>query len=184
MSETNKTKWVIDPTHSEVHFKVKHLVIATVTGSFEKFEGYVETTSTDFSDAFAEFTIDVNSINTNQTERDAHLRSPEFFDAVKHPKITFVSKSMTKKDGETYELIGDLTIRGNTRGIVLKATFGGIEKDFAGNTKAGFEIEGKLSRKEFGLTWNALTESGNMVVADEIKILINLELVSSQVKQA
>ena len=179
MADTKKTKWIIDPTHSEVHFKVKHLVIATVTGSFEKFEGYVEATSNDFSDAVAEFTIDVDSINTNQTERDAHLRSPEFFDTAKHPKIKFVSKSMHKKDSENYDLTGDLTIRGITREIGLKATYGGMEKDFAGNTKTGFEIEGKLSRKDFGLTWNALTESGNMVVADEVKILINLELVSS-----
>jgi polyisoprenoid-binding protein YceI len=173
----NTTKWIVDPTHSEVHFKVKHLVIATVTGSFDKFGGYVETTSSNFSDAVAKFTIEVNSINTNQPERDTHLRSPEFFDAAKYPEITFVSKNMQKKEGESYELTGDLTMRGITKEIVLKADFGGMEKDYAGKTKAGFEVEGKLSRKEFGLTWNALTETGNMVVADEVKIIINLELV-------
>lgn len=174
---TGKIKWVIDPTHSEVHFKVKHLVISTVTGSFGKFEGFAETPGERFDNAVIEFSAEVDSINTNQADRDTHLKSPEFFDAAKYPKLTFKSKNVRRKDDETYELTGDLTIKGNTREVSLTAEFGGIEKDPWGNIKAGFEITGKISRKEFGLTWNALTETGNVVVADEVKLLINVELV-------
>lgn len=172
-----KTKWVIDPTHSEVHFKVRHLVIATVTGSFNKFEGSAEFGSDDFSDARIEFSADVDSINTNQSDRDAHLKSADFFDAAKHPKITFTSKDFQKKNDGTYRLVGDLTMKGVTREVVFDTEFGGTVKDPYGNTKAGFEITGKINRKDFGLTWNALTETGNMVVADDIKIHINVELV-------
>jgi polyisoprenoid-binding protein YceI len=172
-----KTKWVIDPAHSEVHFKVRHLVIATVTGSFSKFEGSAEFASDDFTDAQIEFSADVNSISTNQADRDAHLKSPDFFDAAKHPKITFSSKDFQKINDGSFNLIGDLTIKGHTRELVFDTEFGGIVKDPYGNTKAGFEITGKINRKDFGLTWNALTETGNMVVADDIKIQINIELV-------
>jgi polyisoprenoid-binding protein YceI len=174
-----KTKWVIDPAHSEVHFKVKHLVISTVTGSFEKFEGSVEASSDDFSDAEIEFSADVNSISTNQTDRDTHLKSPDFFDAAKYPHLTFKSTGFKNKGGNNYELTGDLTIRGTTKVVAFDAEFGGTVKDPWGNIKAGFEINGKINRKEFGLTWSALTETGNMVVADEIKIHVNVELVKS-----
>jgi polyisoprenoid-binding protein YceI len=172
-----KTKWAIDPTHSEVHFKVKHLVISTVTGSFNKFEGTVEASSDDFSDAQIEFSADVDSINTNQADRDAHLKSPEFFDAAKYPKLTFKSTAFKNKGNNEYTLAGNLTIKDNTRPVTFNAELGGTVKDPWGNIKTGFEITGKINRKEYGLTWNALTETGNMVVADEIKIHINVELV-------
>jgi polyisoprenoid-binding protein YceI len=173
---TSKTTWVIDPTHSEIQFKVKHLVISTVTGSFGKFEGSLETTRDDFSDAAIQFTADVDSINTNMPDRDAHLKSPDFFDAANHPKVEFKSKKFQKNGDSGYTLTGDLTIRGTTRELSLNVEFGGIMKDPWGNTKAGFELSGKLVRKDFGLSWNAITEAGGLVVSEEVKILVNVEL--------
>jgi polyisoprenoid-binding protein YceI len=175
-----KTKWRIDPAHSEIHFKARHLVISTVTGSFSKFEGSVHSSADDFTDAEIEFSADVESINTNHSDRDTHLRSPEFFDVESYPKLTFRSREFKKKSNDTYTLVGDLTIKNITRTVTFDAEYGGIVKDPWGNMKAGFEINGKINRKEFGLTWNAVTEAGNLVVADEIKIQINVELVKEQ----
>ena len=177
METGKKTKWVIDPAHTEVHFRVKHLVISTVTGSFEKFEGTVLTEGDNFENAAAEFSADVDSINTNQPDREAHLKSPDFFDAANHPKITFKSKSITKKSEDEYIIKGDITIRGTTKEITLNVEHGGIVKDHTGATRAGFEITGKLLRKEFGLMWDALTETGGVIVSNEVKLLINAELV-------
>ena len=169
-----KTKWVLDPTHSEVLFKVKHLVISTVTGSFKVFDGSFETENDDFSNAQIDFSLDVSSIDTNQGQRDTHLKSPEFFDAEKYPKMTFSSTSFTK-DGDDYDLQGHLTIKDQTKPVKLSVEFGGTATDFYGNEKAGFEITGKISRKEFGLTWDAVTEAGAIVVGDEIKLNINVQ---------
>lgn len=169
-----KTKWALDPTHSEVHFKVKHLVISTVTGTFKSFDGSFETENEDFSNADIDFSLDTNSIDTNQEQRDAHLRSADFFDAETYPKITFKSSSF-KKDGDDYELIGNLTVKDVTKPVSLNVEFGGAATDPYGNHKAGFEITGKISRKEFGLTWSAVTEAGAIVVGDEIKLNINLQ---------
>ena len=169
-----KTKWALDPTHSEVHFKVKHLVISTVTGSFKAFDGNFEAENDDFSNAQIDFSLDVSSIDTNQGQRDTHLKSSEFFDAEKYPKITFSSTSFTK-DGEDYDLQGHLTIKDQTKPVKLSVEFGGTATDFYGNEKAGFEITGKISRKEFGLTWDAVTEAGAIVVGDEIKLNINVQ---------
>jgi polyisoprenoid-binding protein YceI len=177
METTGKTKWVIDPTHSEVHFKVKHLVISTVTGSFDKFEGALMASADDFSDAQATFTADVNSVNTNMVDRDNHLKSPDFFDAANHPTLTFKSAGFRKKGDSEYQMTGDLTMRGITKSIELAVEFGGIMKDPYGNTKAGFEINGKLNRKDFGLAWSALTEAGGVVVSDDVKLQLNVELV-------
>ena len=170
-----KTKWAIDPTHTEVQFKVKHLVISTVTGFFKKFSGSVQSESDDFDGAQVNFTLDVNSIDTNQTDRDGHLKSPDFFSAEQHPTIDFTG-SLTKVEGSEYTLDGALAIRGTTKAVVLTAEFGGTMVDPWGNTKAGFEINGKLNRKDFGLNWNALTEAGGMVVSEEVKLHINVEL--------
>jgi polyisoprenoid-binding protein YceI len=170
-----KTKWAIDPTHTEVQFKVKHLVIATVTGAFKKFSGSVEAEGDDFNGAEAEFSIDVNSIDTNQTDRDAHLKSEDFFAAASYPQITFTDGKLVKK-GDAYDLVGDLTIRGITKPVALKAEYGGTVTDPWGNVKAGFEINGKISRTEFGLKWNAVTEAGGVVVGDEVKLHLNVEL--------
>jgi len=172
-----KTSWVIDPTHSEIQFKVKHLVISTVTGSFKTFEGTVETDGDDLTTANINFSADIASIDTNQAQRDEHLRSAEFFDAANHPKMTFTSSSLEKTGDDTYKLKGDLTMKGVTKPVVLDAEYGGAMTDFYGQNKAGFEINGKINRKDFGLTWSATTEAGGVVVGDEIKLVINIQLI-------
>jgi len=169
------TKWVIDPMHSEVQFKVKHLVISTVSGFFKSFEGTLETDGDDFEDADISFALNIDSIDTNQTQRDEHLKSPEFFDAAQYPQITFKSTSFKKTDDEEYELVGDLTVKGVTKSVKLAAEFGGSTDDFYGNTKAGFEVTGKINRKDFGLTWDGVTEAGSIVVGEDIKLLINIQ---------
>jgi polyisoprenoid-binding protein YceI len=172
-----KTKWVIDTAHSEILFKVKHLVISTVSGKFDKFDGALYASKADFSDAEAEFSADVNSINTNQADRDGHLKSADFFDAANYPGITFKSKGFTKAGDDTYVMTGDLSIRGVTRTVDLVVEHGGITKDPWGNIKTGFEISGKIDRKDFGLTWSAVTEAGGLVVSDEVKLQLNIELI-------
>ena len=169
-----KTKWVLDPMHSEIHFKVKHLVISTVTGSFKKFEGTLETDNDDFTGADINISLDVNSIDTNQDQRDGHLKGADFFDAEKYPAITFKSTSF-EKDGGDYTLKGDLTIKGVTKPVKLAAEYGGVATDFYGNTKAGFDVTGKINRKEFGLTWDGITEAGSVVVSDEVKLIFNVQ---------
>ena len=169
------TKWVLDPMHSEVQFKVKHLVISTVTGSFKSFEGSFEANEEDFSDAQIEFSLDVDSIDTNQAQRDGHLKAGDFFDVENHPKITFKSTSFTKAGDDEYKLAGDLTIKGVTKPVTLNVEHGGIATDFYGNTKAGFEVTGKINRKDFGLTWEGITEAGSIVLGDEIKLIINTQ---------
>jgi len=169
------TKWGIDTTHTEVQFKVKHLVISTVTGFFKKFSGSVESETEDFDGASVNFNLDVNSIDTNQADRDTHLKSPDFFAAEQYPSLDFTG-TLKKVAGNDYKLDGALTMRGTTKAVVLDVEFGGIMVDPWGNTKAGFEINGKINRKDFGLNWNALTEVGGMVVSEEVKLHINAEL--------
>jgi polyisoprenoid-binding protein YceI len=174
-----QTKWGIDTTHTEVLFKVKHLVIATVTGSFKKFNGEVISESDDFDNASASFSIDVDSIDTNQADRDGHLKSDDFFAAAQYPTINFTHGLLKKISDSTYKLIGDLTIRSTTKQVELDVEFGGTVIDPWGNTKAGFEITGKINRKEFGLSWNAVTEAGGLVVSDDVKLILNVELAKS-----
>jgi len=174
--EAVKTNWLIDPMHSEVHFKVKHLVISTVTGTFKSFAGSMESENEDFQDAAIEFILDVNSIDTNQEQRDGHLKSADFFDAEQFPKISFKSTSF-KKVGDEYELVGDLTLKNVSKLVKFNVEYGGSATDFYGNNKAGFEVSGKISRKEFGLTWDGITEAGAIVVADDIKLQINVQFV-------
>ena len=171
-----QTKWAIDTTHTEVQFKVKHLVISTVTGSFKLFNGSVESEDENFDNAAVNFAIDTNSIETNQSDRDTHLKSEDFFAAAQYPQITFAGV-LSKKSGDDYKLVGELNIRGNAKPVELDAELGGIAKDPWGNTKAGFEVNGKINRKDFGLTWNALTEAGGMVVSEEVKLHINVQLI-------
>lgn len=175
METQTATKWAIDPMHSEVQFKVKHLVISTVSGFFKSFEGTVESENEDFQDAKINFSIDINSIDTNQTMRDEHLKGPEF-ESEKYPHIKFQSTSFKKTDDDEYELKGDLTIKDVTKPVTLEVEFGGAATDFYGNTKAGFEITGKINRKEFGLTWDGVTEAGSVVVGEDIKLTINAQL--------
>lgn len=165
------TKWAIDPTHSEVSFKVKHLVISTVTGNFKSFEGGAESSSDDFQGAEISFAAHIASIDTNQSDRDNHLKSADFFDAEKYPKMTFSGIL------EGNSLKGELTIKDVTKTIALRADFGGVVQDPYGQTKAGFELEGKISRKEFGLIWNAVTEAGSVVVSDQVRVLANIQIV-------
>lgn len=176
MATLTSTKWSIDPMHSEVQFKVKHLVISTVSGFFKSFEGSVETEGNDFENAKIEFSIDIDSINTNQTQRDEHLKSPEFFDVAKYPHIKFTSTSFTKTGDDEFELKGNLTVKDVTKPITLAVEYGGSTADFYGNTKAGFEISGKINRKDFGLTWDGVTEAGSVVVGEDIKLTINAQL--------
>jgi polyisoprenoid-binding protein YceI len=170
------TKWVIDPMHSEVQFKVKHLVISTVSGFFKSFEGSLETENEDFTDAKIQFSLDIDSIDTNQSQRDGHLKSGEFFDAENFPKVIFNSTSFKSKGDDEYELNGHLEIKGTIKPVTLAVEYGGTTNDFYGNTKAGFEISGKINRKDFGLTWDGITEAGSVVLGEEIKILINIQL--------
>jgi len=169
------TKWIIDPTHSEVAFKVKHLVISTVTGYFRKFEGAAESASEDFNGASVTFYLDVNSIDTNQSDRDQHLKSADFFDTASFPSIAFAGKLVNQ--GGEYQLQGDLTLKGITQQVTLDLTYGGTVADPYGQTKAGFEIEGKLNRKDFGLTWSAITEAGSVVVSDQVRLQLSVQLV-------
>lgn len=169
------TLWVLDPMHSEVQFKVKHLVISTVTGFFKSFEGSFETVNEEFAGANITFSLDVSSIDTTQELRDNHLKSAEFFDSEKYPRISFKSTSFTNTGGDNYKLEGNLTIKDVTKPVTLDVEYGGTATDFYGNTKAGFEITGKINRKDFGLTWDGVTEAGAIVVGEDIKLTINAQ---------
>lgn len=171
------TNWQIDTTHSEVQFKVKHMMISTVTGYFSGFNATVATEGDDFTTAKVEFSADLASISTNNEQRDAHLKSADFFDAENHPQLTFSGSKLQKVDDENYLLHGDLTIRGVSKPVELKVTYGGIAVDPWGNTRAGFTIDGKINRKEFGLHWNAVTEAGGIVVSDEVRLHVNAEFI-------
>lgn len=177
METLTKTQWKIDPTHSEVQFKVKHLVISTVTGTFKQFEGALETESEDFDGAEASFSLDASSIDTNVADRDNHLKSDDFFAVDTYPNITF--KGTLKKNGSNYKLVGPLTIKDVTKDVELSVEHGGTMIDGYGQNKAGFEINGKINRKEFGLTWSMVTEAGGVVVGDEVKLSLNIQLVQS-----
>ena len=174
---TTTSKWAIDPSHSEISFKVKHLVVTTLTGKFDAFEGALETANEDFSGANISFSADIASINTGNADRDGHLKSDDFFNAEAFPKLTFASTSFTKVSGDEYKLAGNITLRDVTKPIELTVEYGGTVTDPWGNVKAGFEINGKIKRKEFGLKWDAITEAGGAVVSDEVKLHLNIELV-------
>jgi polyisoprenoid-binding protein YceI len=173
-AQTAKT-WQVDPVHSAVKFSVPHLVISEVDGSFKKFQGSIKSAQADFQDAQIEFTIDVNSINTDNTMRDEHLKSNDFFDAKQFPSMKFVSTSFKKKSGNNYTLTGNMTIKGVTKKVSYTVVFGGIAKDGYGNTKAGFKVKGIINRFDYDLKWNALTEAGGATVGKEIDMTLNLE---------
>jgi polyisoprenoid-binding protein YceI len=170
--------WKADPNHSEIEFKVKHLMITTVTGYFGSFDVEAETEDENFTNAKGVvFTADVNSISTHNEQRDTHLKSADFFDAENHGQIRFVGNRYENVGGNDYKLHGDLTIRGTTKPITVDVEFGGIVVDPYGQTKAGFSVQSKIRRKEFGLTWDAVTEAGSVVVSDEIRIIGEIQLV-------
>ena len=172
--------WRIDPAHSEVNFKVKHLVVSTVTGTFGRYDATIESAAEDFSDAKVTFEADVDSISTKNEQRDAHLKSPDFFHAAKHPKMSFVSTSVKKVSDHELQVTGNLTLRGITKEITLDVIYNGTVAGFGGITVAGFEIRARLNRFDFGLQWSALTETGGVVVSNEVKIEILAEFTRSQ----
>jgi polyisoprenoid-binding protein YceI len=168
--------WKIDPVHSEINFKVKHLVVSTVRGNFDSFSATVESEKKDFSDLKINFEADVNSINTKNEQRDAHLKSADFFDAENHPKLTFNSSVVKRVSDKNLIVTGDLTIRGITKKINLDVTYNGTVSGFGEAEVASFDITGQINRFDFGLQWNALTEAGGVVVSNEIKLEIFAEL--------
>jgi polyisoprenoid-binding protein YceI len=184
--DTKMTTWKIDPAHSEINFKVKHLVVSTVRGNFDTFNAKIETSKEDFSDAKISFDADINSINTNNEQRDNHLKSADFFDAENHPKMSFESTSVKKVSDNDMEVNGHLTIRGVKKEITLKVIFNGVVTGFGNVEVAGFEITSKLNRFDYGLKWNTLTEAGGVVVGEEVKIEIHAEFnkVNEAVKAA
>ena len=171
------TQWALDPTHSEILFKVKHLMISKVTGQFQKFDATVETEGHDLTTAKINFTAEIDSISTNNEQRDAHLKNNDFFDADNHPKLTFVSGKLEKIDEENYKLHGTLTMRGTSKDVVLDVEFGGIVQDPWGNTRAGFTIEGKINRKDYGVSFGAVTETGGLLLGEEVSIHAQAEFV-------
>ena len=168
------TKWVLDPAHSELQFKVKHLMITTVTGSFNDFSAELTTDSEDFQHAAISFKAGVDSIDTGNKDRDGHLKSGDFFNAEAFPSISFVSSSFTK-DGGDYKLVGELTIKEVTKSVTLDVEFGGTAQDPWGNTKAGFTLSGKINRTDFGLTYNAALETGGVMLSEDVRILGELQ---------
>jgi len=174
---STKTKWTADPTHSEIIFKVKHLMITNVKGEFRKFKAEVNSAGSDFNKASVTATIDASSIFTNEDARDGHLKGADFFDVENHPELTFTGTSFNKIDDENYQLKGILTIKGVSKEIALDVEFGGINKDPWGNEKAGFSINGKINRKDWGLNWNAALETGGVLVSDEVKISAEVQFV-------
>jgi polyisoprenoid-binding protein YceI len=173
------TTWTIDPSHSEVGFAVKHLMISTVRGRFAGVSGSIAFADGDFSQASADVTIDAASIDTREEKRDAHLRSGDFFDVEKFPSLTFKSRSVQAISGDTFQLVGDLTIKDVTKEVVLDVEFEGAQKDPWGNDKTAFTATTKISRSAFGLTWNAALETGGVLVGDDIKISLDVQLLKT-----
>lgn len=167
----------IDPAHSDVMFKVKHLMISTATGTFKKFDATLEINEEDFTQAKVTFEADVDSIDTKNEQRDEHLKSDDFFNAEKFPKMTFKSTKIEKSGADEFKLIGDLTIRDITKPVELKVEYNGSTKDPWGQERMGFEVSGKINRKEYGLKWSAVTEAGGLVISDDVKLAMNVEMV-------
>ena len=171
------TKWVIDPTHSEIGFKIKHLMITNVSGKFETFEAEVQTEGDDFTTAQIEAKIRTASINTNNLQRDEHLRNSDFFEVDKNPEILFSSTKVEKVDDENYVVYGNLSLKGTVKPVKLNVEYSGATKDPWGNQKAGFVISGKINRSDFGLNFNAALETGGLVLGEEVKINSEVQLV-------
>ena len=178
-TETKLMQGVIDSAHTKIQFKVKHLMISNVMGSFKEFEGKASMIENDFSTTKVNVTIKTASIDTEAPDRDAHLKSPDFFDAEKYPEIVFEGTGMTLKDEDNYELKGNLTIKNITKQITLSVEYGGLMNDPWGNKKAGFSVTGEINRKDWGMEWNAALEAGGVLVGDKVKILCDVEFLIS-----
>jgi polyisoprenoid-binding protein YceI len=172
----NAADWTADLSHSKVRFSISHMAVSETDGSFKVYDAKVSSEAADFSDAKIEFTIDVNSINTDNDMRDGHLKGEDFFNAAKYPKMTFKSVSFKKVSGNKYILEGDLTIKDVTKRVKFDVVYGGTVKDPYGNTKAGFKVTGIVDRYAFGLKYNALTEAGGAMIGQEVNFVVNLEL--------
>ena len=179
MKTQEKVKWTIDPAHSKIGFKVKHLMITNVMGNFKEFEGQVTTMGNDFSTAVISLSLNSASIDTEMADRDSHLKSADFFDIGNYPKITFDAGSLKDLGDDMYELSGNLVIKGVTNKITLSVEYGGLMTDPWGNVKAGFSITGKMNRKDWGLNWNTALEAGGVLVGEEVKIICDIELVKA-----
>lgn len=175
-----QTKWVIDPIHSSVNFNIEHLVISEVEGKFKTYNGTISAVKPDLTDAVIDFTVDVNSIDTDNDMRDKHLIAADFFDAEKYPKMTFKSTSLKKVSGNKYVLNGNLTIHGITKPAKFDVIYGGTAKDGYGNTKAGFKAKGVINRFDYGLKYNGLTEAGGATLGKEVQIDLKLQFAQAK----
>lgn len=174
-SRAEAVSYAIDPDHSQVIFKVKHMGISTVTGRFDLMEGSYTFDDKDISNSSVETTIQTASVNTNKQKRDDHLKSPDFLNVDKYPTITFKSKEIRKDDDDDFTIVGDLTINGVTKQVELDAEYGGKAVDPMGNERTAFTAETKIDRKDFGLTWNKTLDTGGLVVGDDVKIELEVE---------
>lgn len=170
-------KWTLDTAHSEIQFKVKHLVISTVTGYFSEFKGFATTPEDTFEGGEINISINTESINTNNSQRDTHLKSEEFFEISKFKDLTVKTTSIKQISDDEYTIIADFTIKGITKSIEFKGEYGGKAKDGYGNTKVGLQVTGKINRKDFGLNWNAVIEGGGLTVSEEVKLTANLQFI-------
>ncbi|MFZ4263420.1 YceI family protein [Sphingobacterium sp. HJSM2_6] len=171
--------WSLDTAHSEIEFKVKHMMISTVKGQFNTFNVNVQNDTDQFENAKIEVEIQTESINTNNEQRDQHLKSADFFDVANHPTINFISTEITKSDDDEYKVTGNLTIRNITKPITLEVEFGGLSKDPWGNQKAGYTVTGKINRTDFDLSWNAALETGGLMVSTDVKFQAEIQFVLS-----
>lgn len=177
MEKAIKEKWVIDTTHSEIEFKVKHLMVSNVKGKFREFDASIYTTGNDFLSVEVDCWINASSVDTGNTDRDTHLKGPDFFDVENHQQITFLANTVESVDNDgSYELWGELSIKGISKKIKLDVEFGGVVKDPWGNEKAIFSINGKINRKDWGLNWNAALETGGLLVSEEVRINCEIQL--------
>lgn len=176
------TKWALDATHSEIHFKVKHLLISTVTGQFKQFNATIDTEGDELTTAKVHFTADINSISTNDEQRDGHLKTGDFFDAENHPQLVFEGKQLEKIDAENYKLHGILTMRGVSKPETFDVEYGGMAIDSWGNTRMGFSLAGKVNRKDYGVSFSMVSETGGILLGEEVKIVANAEFVRQEQK--
>jgi len=174
------TNWVMDPTHSEVLFKVRHLMVSNVSGQFKKFDANVETTGDDVTTAKVKFTADVDSISTNNEQRDAHLKNGDFFDQPSHPQLTFEGSGLEKVSDDNYKMHGTLTMRGTAKPVTMNVEYGGMAQDPWGNTRVGFTITGKINRKDFGVSFGAISETGQIMLGEEVSITANAEFIKAK----
>ena len=179
METKSKSKWSIDQTHSEIAFKVRHLMIAHVKGKFKTFDASIYTEEKDFTTVEIDLWIYASSIDTGDAKRDEHLKSADFFDVESHKQITFVSSTIGNPDAEGNQALwGELTMRGITKNVKLDVQFGGIQKDPWGNEKAGFTVTGKINRTEWELIWNSSLEAGGIMIGEDVTISCEIELLN------